>query len=69
MTSKPDIKPERSHAERSTDTTLHSIGELSAEFGISTRAIRFYERNGFVHAGEDVNPTSGRPVLKMMWRA
>jgi putative acetyltransferase len=33
------------------------------------RAIRFYERNGFSHAGEDVNPTSGRPVLKMEWRA
>jgi putative acetyltransferase len=34
----------------------------------NSRAIRFYERNGFVHAGEDVNPTSGRPVLKMVWR-
>ena len=34
----------------------------------NARAIRFYERNGFVHAGEDVNPTSGRPVLKMVWR-
>jgi putative acetyltransferase len=33
----------------------------------NARAIRFYERNGFVHAGEDVNPTSGRPVLKMGW--
>ena len=33
----------------------------------NTRAISFYERNGFVHAGEDVNPTSGRPVLKMAW--
>jgi putative acetyltransferase len=33
----------------------------------NVRAIRFYERNGFVHAGEDVNPTSGRPVLKMSW--
>jgi len=33
----------------------------------NARAIRFYERNGFVHAGEDVNPTSGRPVLKMRW--
>ncbi len=32
------------------------------------RAIRFYERNGFAHAGEDVNPTSGRPVLKMEWK-
>ena len=31
----------------------------------NVRAIRFYERNGFVHAGEDVNPTSGRPVLRM----
>ena len=34
----------------------------------NARAIRFYARNGFVHAGEDVNPTSGRPVLKMQWR-
>jgi putative acetyltransferase len=33
------------------------------------RAIRFYERNGFVHAGGDVNPTSGRPVLRMEWKA
>ena len=32
------------------------------------RAIRFYERNGFVQAGDDVNPTSGRPVLRMEWR-
>ena len=35
----------------------------------NARAIRFYERNGFAHAGEDVNPTSGRPVLRMAWRA
>ena len=33
----------------------------------NARAIRFYERNGFAQAGEDVNPTSGRPVLKMRW--
>jgi putative acetyltransferase len=32
----------------------------------NARAIRFYERSGFVHAGEDVN-ASGRPVLKMAW--
>ncbi|HEY2210117.1 MAG TPA: GNAT family N-acetyltransferase [Bradyrhizobium sp.] len=32
------------------------------------RAMRFYERNGFAHAGEDVNPTSGRPVLRMEWK-
>jgi putative acetyltransferase len=34
----------------------------------NARAIRFYARNGFVHAGEDVNPTSGRPVLRMEWQ-
>jgi putative acetyltransferase len=34
----------------------------------NVRAIRFYQRNGFVPAGEDVNPTSGRPVLKMEWK-
>ena len=34
----------------------------------NARAIRFYERNGFVPAGEDVNPTSGRPVLRMEWK-
>jgi putative acetyltransferase len=35
----------------------------------NARAIRFYERNGFVHAGNDVNSTSGRPVLRMQWKA
>jgi putative acetyltransferase len=34
----------------------------------NARAIRFYERNGFAHAGEDFNPTSGRPVLRMEWK-
>jgi putative acetyltransferase len=34
----------------------------------NTRAVRFYARNGFVHAGADVNPTSGRPVLRMEWK-
>jgi putative acetyltransferase len=34
----------------------------------NARAIRFYERNGFVHAGGDVNATSGRPVLRMEWK-
>jgi putative acetyltransferase len=34
----------------------------------NARAIRFYERNGFIRAGADVNPTSGRPVLKMAWK-
>jgi putative acetyltransferase len=34
----------------------------------NARAIRFYERNGFTDAGEDVNPTSGKPVKKMEWK-
>ena len=34
----------------------------------NNRAIRFYERNGFVHAGEDVNPGSKRLVLRMAWK-
>jgi putative acetyltransferase len=34
----------------------------------NARAIRFYERHGFVLAGNDVNPTSGRPVLRMEWK-
>lgn len=34
----------------------------------NTRAIRFYEKHGFRHAGEDVNPVSGRPVNRMNWR-
>jgi putative acetyltransferase len=33
----------------------------------NARAIGFYRRNGFVDAGEDVNPTSGRPVKRMEW--
>jgi putative acetyltransferase len=32
------------------------------------RAIRFYERQGFVVTGTDVNPRSGTPVRKMSWR-
>jgi putative acetyltransferase len=34
----------------------------------NARAIRFYQRCGFAHAGDDVNPTSGRPVFRMEWR-
>jgi putative acetyltransferase len=32
------------------------------------RAVRFYEKNGFVIAGADVNPRSGAPLHKMSWR-
>lgn len=31
-------------------------------------AIRFYEKNGFLVAGEATNPNSGRPVYTMHWR-
>jgi putative acetyltransferase len=34
----------------------------------NSRAIRFYEKNGFAIAGDDVNPLSGAPILKMSWR-
>ena len=34
----------------------------------NARAIRFYEKHGFVIQGADVNPNSGRPVYKMSWR-
>src|ERR1043166_8188223 len=32
------------------------------------RAINFYRRNGFVAAGGDVTPPSGKPVLRMEWK-
>jgi putative acetyltransferase len=34
----------------------------------NVRAIRFYEKQGFVIAGEDVNPLSGAAIRKMSWR-
>jgi len=34
----------------------------------NARAIAFYEKHGFVMAGDDVNPTSGKPVFRMRWR-
>jgi DNA-binding transcriptional MerR regulator len=48
MTQKPDPKPEAPGATPKADNRLYSIGELSAEFGISTRAIRFYESKGLL---------------------
>jgi putative acetyltransferase len=35
----------------------------------NARAIRFYEKHGFVYAGEDKNPVSGIAVNRMQWRA
>jgi len=34
----------------------------------NARALRFYEKHGFIIQGGDVNPNSGRPVYKMSWR-
>jgi putative acetyltransferase len=34
----------------------------------NARAIRFYEKHGFVTIGEDVNPRSGAPIFRMSWR-
>jgi putative acetyltransferase len=32
------------------------------------RAIRFYEKQGFINVGDDTNQISGRPVYRMSWR-
>jgi putative acetyltransferase len=32
------------------------------------RAVRFYQKHGFLTAGEDVNPRSGAPIFLMRWR-
>ena len=34
----------------------------------NTRAIRFYEKHGFVITGQDVNERSGAPIHVMSWR-
>jgi putative acetyltransferase len=34
----------------------------------NARAIRFYEKHGFVKIGEDVNPRSGAPIYRMKWQ-
>jgi putative acetyltransferase len=34
----------------------------------NTPAVAFYRREGFVIAGHDVNPSSGAPTFRMMWR-
>ena len=35
----------------------------------NARAIRFYQKHGFVYAGEDKNPVSGIAVNRMKWQA
>jgi putative acetyltransferase len=32
------------------------------------RAIRFYAKQGFVDAGEEINPNSGAGIRRMSWR-
>lgn len=46
------------------------ICPASIELQVNTdnaRAIRFYEKHGFVITGESRNPLSGRPVFAMRW--
>jgi putative acetyltransferase len=46
------------------------ICPASIELQVNTdnaRAIRFYEKHGFVVTGESRNPLSGRPVFAMQW--
>jgi putative acetyltransferase len=68
------VVPERwgsAHAERLVDEAKRLSPDRIALL-VNTdnmRAIRFYERNGFVRVGEDANPTSGKPVLRMEWKA
>ena len=34
----------------------------------NARAIRFYQKHGFITVAEDVNPRSGAPIYRMSWR-
>jgi putative acetyltransferase len=35
---------------------------------LNTRAIRFYERHGFVRVGDGINPHSGLPIFHYRWQ-
>jgi putative acetyltransferase len=35
----------------------------------NARAVRFYQKHGFVTVGEDVNPRSGAPIYRMRWES
>ena len=48
MATKADPKAGRRPAHGKGETPLYSIGDLASEFGISTRAIRFYESKGLI---------------------
>jgi len=34
----------------------------------NVRAVRFYQKHGFVIAAEETNPRSGAPIYRMSWR-
>lgn len=48
MAAKPKSETESASLGGNRDAPLFSIGDLSGEFGISTRAIRFYESKGLL---------------------
>jgi putative acetyltransferase len=51
------------------DAKTHSPHRLTLHVNKDNpRAIRFYEKHGFIIMGGDVNPNSRRPVYKMTWR-
>lgn len=35
----------------------------------NARALRFYQKHGFIIVGEDINPRSRAPVYRMRWQA
>ena len=47
------------------------LSPLGLELDVNTdnrRAIRFYEKQGFLISGAGTNPLSGKPVHRMRWR-
>lgn len=46
---------------------LSPDGVVLAVNTMNPRAIRFYEREGFVRVGEDINPNSGLPIYRYRW--
>lgn len=53
MTTNSVLKPQRSKgsgaSKRQSTEVIYTISELSKEFGITTRTIRFYESRGLIH--------------------